>query len=89
MQPRESWLFSLSYLGVDLSPGERKGTHIFRHNAASSMLENGVQQPVISKTLGHSSPQSLEAYLSADFVHLKECALGIETFPVAKGVFPI
>ena len=53
------------------------------------MLENGVQQPVISKTLGHSSPQSLEAYLSADFVHLKECALGIETFPVAKGVFPI
>lgn len=75
--------------GIRQSPGERKGTHIFRHNAASSMLENGVQQPVISKTLGHSSPQSLEAYLSADFVHLKECALGIETFPVAKGVFPI
>jgi len=75
--------------GIRQTPGDRKGTHIFRHNAASSMLENGVQQPVISRTLGHSSPQSLEAYLSADFVHLKECALDIRVFPIAEGVFPI
>lgn len=74
--------------GIRQLPGEKKGTHIFRHYAASTMLENGVQQPVISRTLGHSSPQSLEAYLSADFVHLRECALDIGTFPIAKEVFP-
>ena len=74
--------------GIRQEAGSRKGTHIFRHNAASSMLENGIQQPVISKVLGHSSPQSLDAYLSADFVHLKECALDIGAFPIGKGVFP-
>lgn len=73
--------------GIRQTPGDRRGTHIFRHNAASSMLENGVRQPVISRTLGHSSPQSLDAYLSADFAHLKECALDIGAFPVAKEVF--
>jgi hypothetical protein len=50
-------------------------------------LGNGVPQPVISRTLGHTSPNSLEAYLSADFKHLKECALSIEGFPVSEGVF--
>ena len=74
--------------GIRQEAGARKGTHIFRHNAASSMLENGIQQPVISKVLGHSSPQSLDAYLSADFVHLKECTLDIGAFPIGKGVFP-
>lgn len=72
--------------GIRQAPGERKGTHIFRHNVASSMLENGIRHPVISKVLGHSSPDSLHTYLSADFKHLKECALGLEDFPIAKGV---
>ncbi len=75
--------------GVRQTPGARKGAHIFRHNAASSMLENGVRQPVISRMLGPSSLQSLEAYLCADFMHLKECALDIGAFPVGKGVLPI
>ena len=75
--------------GIRQALGDRKGTHIFRHSVASSMLENGVQQPVISRTLGHASPQSLETYLSTDFVHLKKCALDIGAFPIAKGVFPL
>jgi len=69
------------------NPGDRGGFHIFRHRVATELLSNGVPQPVISKTLGHASPVSLESYLSADFTHLKECALSIEQFPVAKGVF--
>jgi integrase len=69
------------------SAGERRGFHLFRHRLATELLGNGVPQPVISRTLGHTSPNSLEAYLSADFKHLKECALSIEGFPVSEGVF--
>ena len=75
--------------GIRQCPGDRKGTHIFRHNLASSMLENGVPQPVITQTLGHTAPNSLEPYLRADFVHLKECALSIEDFPLAEEVFSL
>ncbi len=75
--------------GIRQNPGDRKGTHIFRHNLASSMLENGVPQPVITQTLGHTAPDSLEPYLRADFVHLKECALSIEDFPLAEEVFSL
>lgn len=75
--------------GIRQAPGDRKGTHIFRHNLASSMLENGVPQPVITQTLGHTAPDSLEPYLRADFVHLKECALSIEDFPLAEEVFSL
>ena len=75
--------------GIRQCPGDRKGTHIFRHNLASSMLENGVPQPVITQTLGHTAPDSLEPYLRADFVHLKECALSIEDFPLAEEVFSL
>lgn len=73
--------------GIRQSKGDRKGFHIFRHHLATTLLENGVPQPVISKTLGHTSPDSLEAYLSADFPHLKECAISIEHFPVSEEVF--
>jgi integrase len=67
--------------------GDRKGFHIFRHRLATDLLGKGVAQPIISKIAGHTSPDSLEAYLSSDFVHLKECALSIEQFPVRREVF--
>ena len=73
--------------GIRNRPGDRKGFHLFRHHLATSLLENGVEQPVISQTLGHQSPKSLHSYLGADFLHLKECALSIECFPVKKEVF--
>ncbi|TEB04267.1 Tyrosine recombinase XerC [Pelotomaculum schinkii] len=69
------------------STGDRRGFHIFRHRVATELLGSGVPQPVISRTLGHTSPDSLETYLSADFKHLKECALSIERFPMPEGVF--
>jgi len=73
--------------GIRQSKGDRKGFHIFRHHLATALLGNGVPQPVISRTLGHTSPDSLDAYLSADFLHLKECSINIEHFPVSEEVF--
>ena len=73
--------------GIRQNPGDRKGGHIFRHHAATSMLGNKVPRPVISKVLGHTAPDSLEPYLHADFIHLKECAISIEEYPVSKEVF--
>lgn len=73
--------------GVRNAPDDRKGFHLFRHYVATSLLENGIEQPVISATLGHQSPLSLNSYLSADFCHLKECALNINFFPYRKKIF--
>ena len=73
--------------GIRQGENERKSMHLFRHHVATSLLQGGVQQPVISATLGHSSPSSLDRYLSAEFKHLKECSLSIEGFPVGKEVF--
>ena len=73
--------------GIRQSKGDRKGFHIFRHHLATTLLGEGVPQPVISRILGHTSADSLESYLRADFPHLKECALSIERFSVPKEVF--
>jgi len=73
--------------GIRQSKGDKKGFHIFRHHLATTLLNNNVPQAVISDTLGHAAPESLESYLTADFVHLKECALSIDRFPVSKEVF--
>jgi integrase len=67
--------------------GSRRGFHVFRHRLATELLGNGVSRPVISSILGQEDPDSLEPYISADFKHLKECALSIEHFPLSKGVF--
>ena len=73
--------------GIRKNRGDRRGSHIFRHLLAVTLLENEVPQPVISSTLGHTSPDSVEAYLGADFSHLQRCGLSIENFPVRKEVF--
>lgn len=68
--------------GIRQGKGNRKGTHLFRHNTATKLLENGVQHPVISRTLGHASPDSLGTYLHADFKHLSESAISLEEYPL-------
>lgn len=73
--------------GIRQGENERKSIHLFRHHVATSLLQAGVQQPVISATLGHASPDSIDRYLSAEFKRLKECSLSIKGFPVGKGVF--
>jgi len=90
MQPQALWGVSekiMKAAGVRRGPGQRKGLHIFRFHLATKLLENDVPQPVISSSLGHANPASLETYVISDFVHLKTCALSVDRFPVAKGVF--
>lgn len=75
--------------GIRQNKGDHKGTHLLRHHVATGMLENGVQRPVISKTLGHTDPGSLETYLHTDFKHLRESALSLEAYPVSGEVWNI
>ena len=73
--------------GIREEDKDRRGFHIFRHRMATKMLENNIPPVVISQTLGHTAPESLDAYLYADKVHLKECALPLTLFPVAEEVY--
>ena len=60
--------------------GGRKGTHLYRHNLAISLLNNNVPSPVIMKVLGQTSADSMNGYLESDFDRLKACALSIDSF---------
>lgn len=75
--------------GIRQDDGDRKGGHIFRHRAASTMAEGNIPSPVISATLGHSSPKSLDAYLYADMDHIRECALSLAKFPMSMEVISL
>jgi len=75
--------------GVRQSKGSQRGSHLFRYHFASSLAEYGISQPVISETMGHEFSGSLDYYLAADMVHLRECALSIEGFPVGEEVLRI
>lgn len=73
--------------GIRQGDGDRKGTHIFRHHVAATLAQNSIPAPVISATMGHTSPKALDSYLHADMVHLKECALDISIYPISGEVF--
>ena len=73
--------------GLRQNKGERRGTHIFRHHLATALASGGFSKPVISATLGHVEPTSLEPYLEADIEHLRPFALSLENFPIAEEVF--
>ncbi len=73
--------------GLRQNKGDRRGTHIFRHHIATALASSGFSQPVISATLGHVEPTSLEPYLEADIEHLRPFALSLENFPIDEEVF--
>ena len=75
--------------GVRQREGDRRGTHLFRHNAATTMVSTGTPRVVASAVLGHVDPKSIDSYLSADIEHLRTCALDVSRFPVGKGVFDV
>ena len=54
------------------------------HSLATNLLAEGVAVPVIASILGHSNKESTNIYLSADEVHLKECALGLNGIEVTQ-----
>ncbi|WP_255482056.1 site-specific integrase [Pseudarthrobacter sp. NBSH8] len=51
------------------------GTRLLRHNAATRLLRAGTPLPTISAVLGHSGPDSTNAYLSTDTEHMRACVL--------------
>ena len=60
----------------------KKGFHLFRHRFGVMMFNNGVPGAVITATLGHVSPASLDAYLDSDLMRLKTCACSMVIEPV-------
>jgi site-specific recombinase XerD len=64
--------------------GTQKGLRVFRHSLATTLLAEGVPVPIIASILGHSNKESTNIYLSADEVHLKECALGLSGIEVTR-----
>lgn len=85
------WIVSkiMDRAGIRKHKGDRRGSHLFRHRAATVMAENNVPAPVISAVLGHTSPKALDAYLSADITHLRECAIDLGDYSMAEEVFNI
>jgi len=70
--------------GVRQEKGTKKGLRVFRYSLATTLLAEGVPVPVIASILGHSNKESTNIYLSADEVHLKECALGLSGIEVIR-----
>lgn len=85
------WISSKIYAAASIrqNTGDRRGTHLFRYNLATSFAGSGIARPVISNMLGHADPNSLDYYLFADMIHLRECALSIADFPVSEEVFRV
>lgn len=63
--------------GLDLKK-HKAGFHSLRHTAATLLLENGVNLPVISGLLGHSSIDITAVYLKNDLEKLRECVLDLD-----------
>ena len=51
------------------------GGRLFRSGAASNLLKAGVPLPHIAACLGHSDPESTQAYLSIDRQKMQQCIL--------------
>ena len=75
--------------GIRLEQGDRRGSHVFRHRAATAMVGAGVPLPVASAVLGHEDPASIDSYLHADIEHLRECALDVSAFGIGEGAFDV
>jgi len=73
--------------GIRQSSSERGGLHLFRHHMATSLMGSGIPRVIISDAIGHTDPDSLVSYLSADTANLRNCALSIEQFPIGREVF--
>ena len=60
--------------GLDLK-NHKAGFHTLRHTAATLLLENGENIPVISGILGHSSIDITAVYLKNNLNEMRECVL--------------
>jgi len=56
----------------DAKIGKRGSCHLFRHTAATLMLENGADLRYVQEMLGHSSPETTQIYTRVSIRKLKE-----------------
>lgn len=66
--------------------GENRGMHMFRHNVATSLLNNGHDTPIVMSVLGHTAPLAVDYYLESDYEQLKTCGIDISRWPMRKEV---
>ena len=57
--------------------GKRHGTHSMRHSLSSNLLKDGVELPVISRILGHSSSEITNRYIWMDIQQLRYLSLEV------------
>lgn len=79
----QSWLAkdisrAVQKAGIRVPRGKTAGTHIFRHSLATNLLNQGVGIDEIAQTLGHTSAESTEAYISLSMDTLRVCALEVD-----------
>ena len=67
--------------------GVRKGPHLLRHSLADEMVNGGSDVTMVSKTLGHISPNTSLGYMSSNIEQLRACALSIEKYPVTHELY--
>ena len=64
--------------GIKVPCGKTAGAHIFRHSLATNLLNHGIGIDEIAQTLGHTSAESTEAYISLSMDTLRVCALEVD-----------
>ena len=67
--------------------GVRKGPHLLRHSMADEMVNAGNDVTMVSKTLGHLSPNTSLGYMSSNIEQLRACALSIEPYPITHKLY--
>lgn len=78
MKPGSASKVSLKYLSEFNSDDcPEKGFHILRRTAATKLFENNVSSSIISASLGHSNPDSVDVYISTDSKKMRKCALNL------------
>ena len=64
--------------GIRIPRGKTAGTHIFRYSLATNLLNRGIGIDEIAQTLGHTSAESTEVYISLSMDTLRVCALEVD-----------
>lgn len=75
---RRTVVKAIQKAGVKVPADKPIGMHAFRHSIATAMLSNGAKLIEIAQTLGHTTPESTQTYISTDTELLRQCALEVE-----------
>jgi integrase len=63
----------------------QRGFHILRRTFATGMFRNNIPRSVISASLGQTSPNSVDVYLSANEEKMRKCSLSLKGIECGRG----